>query len=610
MVNKLPKGEKSQSNNSISLRKSFCFLMPIIAVFLSFFLMETVTEDAPKRLRNQRCRPTYAIGNTGLYTTEFEVSKWDTLDEDIEVQDLEIPFKSEYNIIATYAKTFTSGEYVETVHEHFITKDLEWKEYIRVIGRYHTHPWESRPVQSREYTWYSKLTVYQPINRDNISKDSLAKKIGESFAEMDKSFSSKSGNAGHWNFVSLAQLPDYVSLLKRPNPGYAHINYQKPYSNSVIYYDGLVYVFNVKSPIRCAANAEDLLATITAYDWGETVEKYNKSVENRYFALLSAMLILGLLCLFFVPWKKNKPYNIQCKKLFIYAFVVFMVNMLIVFKQSTIGFYGDISDKLIWSWIMYLSLVSYLLCTWGLAYLVYCAKKEYKADYLMPSFIQGWLKKRVYEKEYKAIILVVLYPTLLCCILPIIGGGFLCLYSMPLIIILWISILIRKANSWIDNEKTEDLIQYTFKDYYLVLDLDKKATEDEVDKAFNRAKAKLETVGMFGFSADDINEAYLVLTSNRIRSLYDMEYERFENTIDKSKYKINNQTLCHALEQIKPKSKKTRKTARNIMRVSIGILLAVYTLTFLGWYISSGNAKIDMKEIFSEKTSKHHYYPY
>ena len=61
-----------------------------------------------------------------------------------------------------------------------------------------------------------------------------------------------------------------------------------------------------------------------------------------------------------------------------------------------------------------------------------------------------------------------------------------------------------------------------FKDYYLLLDIDRSASEEDINKAFNKAMTK-----------NNIQEAYRVLSStNRLKPEYDREFDAYRASND------------------------------------------------------------------------------
>lgn len=76
-----------------------------------------------------------------------------------------------------------------------------------------------------------------------------------------------------------------------------------------------------------------------------------------------------------------------------------------------------------------------------------------------------------------------------------------------------------------------------FKDYYLLLDIDRSASEEDINKAFNKAMTKYNSgidYSLYGETyKHNIQEAYRVLSStNRLKPEYDREFDAYRASND------------------------------------------------------------------------------
>ena len=88
-----------------------------------------------------------------------------------------------------------------------------------------------------------------------------------------------------------------------------------------------------------------------------------------------------------------------------------------------------------------------------------------------------------------------------------------------------------------------------FKDYYLILGINKEATPEEIEKAFKDADAK------FGGTANskefqDVKEAFAVLSHQETKILYDKELEAYNESDDFANYEIKDQSLAKTINSL------------------------------------------------------------
>ena len=82
-----------------------------------------------------------------------------------------------------------------------------------------------------------------------------------------------------------------------------------------------------------------------------------------------------------------------------------------------------------------------------------------------------------------------------------------------------------------------------FKNYYYLLGISPKSTEDEINAALERLKGKR--------SQSLLEEIRMILLNKGLRGLYDSEFELYSNSADKNDYIIKNAELERELEKIR-----------------------------------------------------------
>lgn len=301
------------------------------------------------------------------------------------------------------------------------------------------------------------------------------------------------------------------------------------------------YVLDVHSPYELIEKANAIMETFTTF----YLQDYNDMVSMRLLLTILgsiAFVVFGLICLLIpkiVLRNRETVLPKQAKYLIRYARVMWLVNIICVFADVYPIFTGELRQDSYW-WNIFLL----FLCAVGMniftnMYVVNKAKAENEFDYLIPKWLKFYLIKRhVTDAEYKSVVVFLLYPFFILGNLPF--GLCVLGYILPVAILSVILMEVRIFSKWTHedtngNNSNEEEELGVFKDYYLLLDINRDASEMDIDIAFNKAMAKYNSRTDAKLYSEvykrNIQEAYRVLSStNRLKPEYDKEFDAYRKS--------------------------------------------------------------------------------
>ena len=272
------------------------------------------------------------------------------------------------------------------------------------------------------------------------------------------------------------------------------------------------------------------------------LQDYNDMVGMKMLLMslcCISFVALGIVCLLIPRFSLRRkgvsalgPSKWLCR----YIYVAWLVNIVCVFADIYPVYKGEIKQDSYW-WCFFLL----FFCSVGMniftsIYIANKVKTRYEFDCLVPIWLKSYLRKRhATEAEYRSVVVFLLYPFFLLGNLPL--GLVVLGYVLPVSLLAIVLLELRNFSRWANGEMKKDNLLMDkdfgkFKDYYLLLDIDKGVSAEDVDKAFNRAMAKYNS----GIDGDlyneaykrNVQEAYRVLSSvNRLRPEYDKEFEAY-----------------------------------------------------------------------------------
>lgn len=436
---------------------------------------------------------------------------------------------------------YLSGEIIRDYYGRIEYEEVEKVKYVNEPywdSRYTTIPYE--------YTYtFSVIDLSDSISSN--ASDSIYSICTKQFAKQLTSYKNwnfspnqvKCRRNANWAKFYMSVLPknkDAVVFQSKDEKGVSVIR-------AVYFANRKAYVLDVHSPYELIENANAIMETFTTF----YLQDYNDMVSMRLLLTILgciAFMVFGLICLLIpkiVLQNRETVLPKQAKYLVRYACVMWFVNIICVFADVYPIFTGELRQDSYW-WNIFLL----FLCAVGMniftnMYVVNKAKAENEFDYLIPKWLKFYLIKRhITDAEYKSVVVFLLYPFFILGNLPF--GICVLGYILPVAILSVILMEVRIFSKWThedtngnNSNEVEEL--GVFKDYYLLLDINRDASEMDIDIAFNKAMAKYNSRTDAKLYNEvykrNIQEAYRVLSStNRLKPEYDREFDAYRASND------------------------------------------------------------------------------
>ena len=436
---------------------------------------------------------------------------------------------------------YLSGEIIRDYYGRIEYEEVEKVKYVNEPywdSRYTTNPYE--------YTYtFSVIDLSDSISSN--ASDSIYSICTKQFAKQLTSYKNwnfspnqvKCRRNANWAKFYMSVLPknkDAVVFQSKDEKGVSVIR-------AVYFANRKAYVLDVHSPYELIENANAIMETFTTF----YLQDYNDMVSMRLLLTILgciAFVVFGLICLLIpkiVLQNRETVLPKQAKYLVRYACVMWFVNIICVFADVYPIFTGELRQDSYW-WNIFLL----FLCAVGMniftnMYVVNKAKAENEFDYLIPKWLKFYLIKRhITDAEYKSVVVFLLYPFFILGNLPF--GICVLGYILPVAILSVILMEVRIFSKWThedtngnNSNEVEEL--GVFKDYYLLLDINRDASEMDIDIAFNKAMAKYNSRTDAKLYNEvykrNIQEAYRVLSStNRLKPEYDREFDAYRASND------------------------------------------------------------------------------
>ena len=442
------------------------------------------------------------------------------------------------------------------------------------------------------YKYSCKLSIYDTSDQFSFfeNSDSTCKRIMNDFETMLSDYN-------HWRFMPIDYKSDawryfYGDLYKNRLEA---VTYKTKsiddidVTRSIYFANKRVYILEIKSKYEGVKIANQILENLTTID----LYKYNsafliKSVGGLIVLILSFLIFIQC-CTYNtikLPIRNKTAYGFRKYVLYLTIVDVLLLLVLIVLGILNNNFR---SEYFLFKWfdietIVYTGIVSLLLMNMVFyPYLDIKSKRNYCYDFLIPLKLSEYYAKRLdSEQERKTMVSMLYYPLFVIGPMPL---GVICLlYVVPFFVIIFITVELRKIYRWINKdvmlEKTD---QNAFIDYYVVLDLKKDADRNEIEKAFNTAMARYNSIDgnpLFGKQYyNEVQEAYAILSSsNQLRPEYDIEYAKYKSR-NCASYSYSNKQLENEILNIRNKLYKVKSKGRsfnmNIIVVSFVLLIVM-----------------------------------
>ena len=556
---------KSLNKNKYTLACVICLLIAIISIIYVSNIVPTLKVELTLKEQNEKFFVNYDKEQFSVLKSSHYFDKKETKDNSEQLKEFgpipEGKFVSsfdgkgegKYGYWKPYlAMGSRAVYYTEKVPQRYLSGEIirdyygriEYEEVEKV--KYVNEPyWDSRYTTiPYEYTYtFSVIDLSDSISSN--ASDSIYSICTKQFAKQLISYKNwkfspnqvKCRRNANWATFYMSVLPknkDAVVFQSKDEKGISVIR--------IVYFaNRKAYVLDVHSPYELIEKANAIMETFTTF----YLQDYNDMVSMRLLLTILgsiAFVVFGLICLLIpkiVLRNRETVLPKQAKYLILYARVMWLVNIICVFADVYPIFTGELRQDSYW-WNIFLL----FLCAVGMniftnMYVVNKAKAENEFDYLIPKWLKFYLIKRhVTDAEYKSVVVFLLYPFFILGNLPF--GLCVLGYILPVAILSVILMEVRIFSKWThedtngsNSNEVEEL--GVFKDYYLLLDINRGASEMDIDIAFNKAIAKYNSRTDAKLYNEvykrNIQEAYRVLSStNRLKPEYDKEFDAYRKS--------------------------------------------------------------------------------
>ena len=558
---------KSLNKNKYTLACVICLLIAIISIIYVSNVVPTLKSELALKEHNEKFFVNFDKEQFSVLKNSHYFDKKETKDNSEQLKEIgpipEGKFVSSFNgkgegIYGYWKPYLAMGSravyYTEKVPQRYLSGEIirdfwgriEYEEVEKM--KYVNEPyWDSRYTTiPYEYTYtFSVIDLSDSISSN--ASDSIYSICTKQFAKQLTSYKNwkfspnqvKCRRNANWATFYMSVLPknkDAVVFQSKDEKGISVIR--------IVYFaNRKAYVLDVHSPYELIEKANAIMETFTTF----YLQDYNDMVSMRLLLTILgsiAFVVFGLICLLtpkIVLRNRETVLPKQAKYLIRYARVMCLVNIICVFADVYPIFTGELRQDSYW-WNIFLL----FLCAVGMniftnMYVVNKAKAENEFDYLIPKWLKFYLIKRhVTDAEYKSVVVFLLYPFFILGNLPF--GLCVLGYILPVAILSVILMEVRIFSKWTHEDTNgnnsngvEEL--GVFKDYYLLLDINRDASEMDIDIAFNKAMAKYNSRTDAKLYNEvykrNIQEAYRVLSStNRLKPEYDKEFDAYRASND------------------------------------------------------------------------------
>lgn len=553
---------KSLNKNKYTLACVICLLIAIISIIYVSNIVPTLKVELTLKEHNEKFFVNFDKEQFSVLKSSHYFDKKETKDNSEQLKEIgPIPegkfvssfdgkgegtygYWKPYLAMRSRAVYYTKKVPQRYVDDYFGRIEFEELEKVKYVNEPY---WDSRYTTiPYEYTYtFSVIDLSDSISSN--ASDSIYSICTKQFAKQLTSYKNwnfspnqvKCRRNANWAKFYMSVLPKNkvaVVFQSKDEKGVSVIR-------AVYFANRKAYVLDVHSPYELIENANAIMETFTTF----YLQDYNDMVSMRLLLTILgciAFVVFGLICLFIpkiVLRKRETVLPKQAKYLVRYARVMWLVNIICVFADVYPIFTGELRQDSYW-WNIFLL----FLCAVGMniftnMYVVNKAKAENEFDYLIPKWLKFYLIKRhITDAEYKSVVVFLLYPFFILGNLPF--GICVLGYILPVAILSVILMEVRIFSKWTHEDTNgnnsngvEEL--GVFKDYYLLLDINRGASEMDIDIAFNKAMAKYNSRTDANLYNEvykrNIQEAYRVLSStNRLKPEYDKEFDAYRASND------------------------------------------------------------------------------
>ncbi len=426
----------------------------------------------------------------------------------------------------------------------------------------------------KDYTWYYAISSFDISDRLSLfcNEDSV---YSEYLKEIENQLVSNYGYK-------------YVYTKVKGKKALKYTTYDGvPLKRIIFCANERAYVIETRSIGKLNEHSEEACSKIILKNF-DISQKDNKYMTCAIIGLLGGVILL----LSLIKWQKRKGefLNKKAHKLFrlsiLSAFINLFLSFYVVYKFYIIF---DISETL--AYILVFSLLSCFIISIPLVNFYGSRENILSPQWIIPSWLDNSVYSNIKTDFYKKLFITfVVYPLMVISLVPC--GIIILYYVIPIIIFSIFLVYVNKWAHWLSGTNNqENNIDAMFIDYYNVLNVSFNANQNDINVAYNSKMTffnqSVNIKSLYKNEIRDLQEAYRVLSTPNMKTLYDKEYSRFSNS-DSIIYKLSNPELIKFICDMRNNNKYELYQNYKINRILlIIIILFAIIILFVSFFVDN-----------------------
>jgi len=388
-----------------------------------------------------------------------------------------------------------------------------------------------------DYTWHYALSTFDISDKLSIfcNEDSV---YSEYLKDIEKQLTANYG----YKFV-------YTNVNGKKALRYTTYD-GTPIKRVIFCANGRAYIVETKSIDKLNEHSEEACSKVILKNF-DIAEKDNRFISSSILGLIIGIVILTIIIIWYYS---GDSYNKKAHTLYVCSLLSMGINVIIcccLIYSAYVLFYITVTNAI----ILILALISCLVISVPL--IGYYKHKELNesSDFIIPTWIQKHIYCKISSDVYrKLFISFVIYPLMVFSLIPC--GIITLAYSIPALLVSFAILFVSKWKNWvINNNKPTEKIETSLKDYYSILNVPKNATQTEINIAYNSRMSFFgQSTHMSTFDKKEfgyVQEAYKILSTPRLKNLYDVEYTVLQSENNFEELPIENKELEDSILNIR-----------------------------------------------------------
>lgn len=344
--------------------------------------------------------------------------------------------------------------------------------------------------------------------------------------------------------------------------------------------NGRAYIMETRSIDKLNEHSETACSKIILKKFN-IVDKDNRFISLSILGLLFSITLLILI----ISWHyKGKIVNKKAHKLYIISIVSAIINV-ILFCGAIHAMYIRFEISIFIAYTLILSFSSCFIVSIPLVAYYRFKEKSDKTNCIIPF----WTNKLVYSKISsetcrKVFMTFVTYPLMIISLIPC--GVVTLAYTIPALLGSIIILLLSKWYIWlVGNTEHVGSVDITFKDYYSILNVPSNANQNEINIAYNSKMAFLNlfvnTKSCNKTEYQDVQEAYRILSTPHLKSIYDTEYVMISKNGDIKGCSFTNKEIINYIQDIRKNTIINSSRTDKFNKIFFFFVFVVTTIVFI-----------------------------